>query len=94
MHWIGGWADSLKKGKFGTLPGIELQSLYRPVATSITISRLNYPDDSVLFPGPDPSFLSTHSIKTYDLCFVPGRKVEVCSIEEWRLLECYTVWLL
>jgi hypothetical protein len=47
-HWIGGWVDSragldyLKKRKFLTLPGLELQPLGRP-ARSQSLYRLRYP---------------------------------------------------
>jgi hypothetical protein len=33
-RWIGGWADYVEKGKFLTLPGLELRSLGRPAVAS------------------------------------------------------------
>jgi hypothetical protein len=47
-HWIGGWVDptagldDVEKGKFLTLPGLELRPLGHP-ARSQSLYRLTYP---------------------------------------------------
>jgi hypothetical protein len=48
-HWIGGWVDEraaldeVKKRKFLTLPGLELQPIGRP-SRGQSLYRLRYPD--------------------------------------------------